>query len=86
MHQAAVQTVHGLMGLGVAGTFEGQDVAFLLQSDGGIHLLGQGALGALHRYGVILVHLYLHARGNRDRKSSDSRHCLTPPLRVGYQM
>ena len=33
-------------------------------------------LGALHRYGVVLVHLYRHARGDRDRKSADSRHCL----------
>ena len=73
-HQRAVQTVHGLMGLGIAGPGQGQHVAFLVQLDDGVHLLAQGALGALDGDEVVFVNVHRHACGDRNRKFTDSRH------------
>ncbi|MPN53436.1 hypothetical protein SDC9_201100 [bioreactor metagenome] len=86
VHKGAVQAVHGLVRFGFRGSVERQNAVFLLQRDVGVHRLGQRALGAFDCHGVRLVHLDRHARGDSDRKFSDSGHCLTPPLRVGYQM
>ena len=76
--QRPVQAVHGLVGLAIGGAREGQHVALLLHGDGAVHLLGQGALGALHRHQVRQSStVTVTPRGDSDRKSSDTRHNRT---------
>ena len=75
--QGPVQAMHGLVGLAIGGALEGQYVALLLHGDSAVHLLGKGALGALYRHQVVSVNRNRHARGDSDRKSSDTRHNRT---------
>ena len=72
--ESAVQTVHGFMGLGIAGARKGNHVTLLLDGDYGVDLLRQGALGTLDGDEVVFVDRDRHAGGNRNRKLTDSRH------------
>ena len=71
--QAVQSTMVGL----VAGTGDGQNVALNIQDHVGMHVLGQGAHGALDGDDVALGNLNSNACGDGNRLLTNSRHSVT---------
>src|SRR5699024_3577858 len=77
--QGPGQAVQSAVLLGVVGTGDVDDLTLLLDLHVGVELTGQGALGALHGDHVLRLDLNLHAGGDGDMSSTNSRHSYNPP-------
>ena len=73
----AVKAVHGLVRFGVTGACQGEDAIFLFDGDIAVYFLRKRAFGAFDDNQVVVIDRYRHARGNRNRKFSDTRHNCT---------
>ena len=82
VEQGAGKPVQGTVLLQVVGTGDAQLCPLLLDGHGGVQLLGKGALGPLHCDEVIVLDLNLHAGGDGDRSSANSRHSYNPPYQT----